>query len=84
MSFTTVNMQTVGRQRTIRGRKCHVRYANKHCVVEYEERRGELYVTVRTIVDGFGYQSTWRTIAATPNLEVAKMAAQSAYRNRPS
>lgn len=77
--FTAASLQPVGRQRTIRGAKVHAVFANKHARVEYDELRNDVLRVTVELSDG--RVSAWRTIAAMPSLEVAKIAAAAAYRS---
>ena len=77
--FAVSSLQPVGRQRTYHGRKLHGTFENNHCRVEYTERKSGLHVEVH-FPDG--YVAKWETIAAYPSVEVAKMAATAAHRNR--
>lgn len=79
-AFTVASLKPHGRQSTIRGRKVHTLFVNKHCHVRYTMSRGDKLMV--TVSFPCGYLTSWESIAAHPTLENAKYAAEAGERSR--
>lgn len=77
--FTASTLQPVGATSLVRGEHVHTCYSNRHAVVRYDTRGGELWVSVEL---AGGYSVRWRTVAARPSVGMARKAAEAAYRGR--